>query len=245
VHPEPLGGVLADGVFENGGEAGGVVEGVGFAVAGGGEGELGVEAQDILLFGVLPEKKAGKDGGAGLERDAGQARGGAGGDAEEGDEDALRRSHVGVHQDAYGVAIAHRRDEAAREVVLVQDAIAVLAADAVDEGVDEWIVEADDHAHGVAGEGVIEAGKLPCAKVASEDEDAFAAGARSEVVVEAFVADGGVGEGEGVGGHLAELGEQPTQISVLEAEDDLALRGGHLRECYGKIAHAGTAQAAE
>src|SRR5580658_8472047 len=67
VHPEPLGGVLADGVFEDSVEARGVFDGVGLGVAGGDEGDLGVEVQDVLLFGVLPEQEAGDDGGAGAE----------------------------------------------------------------------------------------------------------------------------------------------------------------------------------
>ena len=181
---------------------------------------LGVEVEDVLAFGFFPEQEAGEDGGAGLERDAGEAGGGAGFDAEEGDEEALRRRHVGVHEDADGLAGAHGGEQAAGEVVLVQDAVAVLAADAVYERVDQRVVEAaDDHAHGVAGERVVEAGELPCAEMAGEDEDAFAAGAGGEVVLEAFVADearGGVG---GVGGHLAELGEQPAEVAVFEAED--------------------------
>ena len=59
------------------------------------------------------------------ERNAGQAGGGAGLYSEEGNEQALRRRHVRVHQNAYGLSSAHGPEQAAGEVVLVQNAIAV------------------------------------------------------------------------------------------------------------------------
>ena len=60
---------------------------------------------------------------------------------------------VGVHEDADGLSGAHRREQAAGEVVLVQDAIAMATADLVYEFVDQRVVEAaDDHAHRIAGE---------------------------------------------------------------------------------------------
>jgi len=51
--------------------------------------------------------------------------------------------------------------------------------------------------------------------MAGEDEHAFAAVAGGEVVIQAFVADKARGVGGGVGGHPAELGEQPAQVAVL------------------------------
>ena len=169
------------------------------------------------------------------------------GDAEEGHEDALRRRHVGVHEDADGLAGAHGGDETAGEVVLVQDAVAVEAADAVDHRVDERIVEAaDDHAHGVAGERVVEAGELPGAEVAGEHEDSPAPVAGGEVVLEAFVADEAAGVVAGVAGHLAELGEKPAEVAVFGAKDVLAL-GGWARpgKASLEVAQADAAQAAE
>src|SRR5665213_886586 len=151
VHPEPLVRMPPDDVFEHGGEAGGVLDGIGFGVAGGDERDLGQEVQDVFLFRFLPDEEAGDDGGAGLERDAGEARSGTGERTEEGYEDSLRRGHVGVHQDADGLAGAHCADQPAGKVVLVQDAVAVAATDAVDHAVDERIVQAaDDHTHGIA-----------------------------------------------------------------------------------------------
>ncbi len=102
-----------------------LASGIGFGVAGADEGELRAEVQDVLALGLFPEQEAGQDGCAGLERDASEAGGGAGLDAEEGDEDALRRGHVGVHEDADRFAGAHGGDQAAGEVVLVDDAVAV------------------------------------------------------------------------------------------------------------------------
>ncbi len=176
--------------------------------------------------------------------DAGEAGGGAGGRAEEGDEDALRGRHVGVHEDADGVAAVHGGEEAAGEVVLVEDAVAVEAADAVDEGVDERVVEAaDDHGHGVAHEGVVEAGEFPGPEVAGEDEDAFAAGAGGEEVLEAFVAEEGFGVGSGGAGHAAELRELLAEEVEEGAEDALAVGVGFFREREGEVAEADAAEA--
>src|ERR1017187_10766147 len=110
VHPEPLRGVAADGVLQYGVEAGGVGGGVGFGVAGLGQCDLGIEVEDVATLGLVPEEKAGEDNGAGLERDAGEAGGGAGRNAEERRKETLRRRHVGVHEDADGVAGAHGGD---------------------------------------------------------------------------------------------------------------------------------------
>ena len=78
------------------------------------------------------------------------------------DECALRRGHVGVHEDADGAALVHGGEEAAAEVVFVEDVVAVHAADAIDVGVEAAVVEsADDHAHGMAHEGVVEAEEVP------------------------------------------------------------------------------------
>ncbi len=68
---------------------------------------------------------------------------------------------------------------------------------------------------GIARERVEEAGKLPCAEVAGEDEDALAAFARGEVMVQAFVADEAARRMlAGVVAHLAELGELPAEVAV-------------------------------
>ena len=92
---------------------------------------------------------------------------------------------------------------------------------------------------------MVEAGQLPRAEVAGEDEDAVAAIARLEVVVEALVADEAAGEGRSVGGHLAELSQQPAEVAVFEAQDVGALGGGHRGEGQLQIVQASAAQAAE
>jgi len=81
--------------------------------------------------------------------------------------------------------------------------------------------------------------------VAGEDEDAVAAIARFEVVIETLVTDEAAGEGRSVAGHLAELSEQPAEIAVFEAQDVGALGGGHCGKGERQIVQAGAAQAAQ
>jgi hypothetical protein len=246
VHPEPLRRIPTDGVFQHGGKAGRVVDGVGLRVASGGEGDLGVEVEDVAAFRFFPKEKAGKDGGSGLEGDAGEAGRGAGLDAEEGNEAALRRRHVGVHEDADRLPMAHGGDEATGKIVFVEDAVAVTAADLVDHAVNQGIVEAaDDHAHGIAGEGVVEAGELPGSHVAGKDEDSFAAIAGAQVMVEAFVANEAGGEVRGVVGHLAELGEEPAQVAVFQSKDVFALRGGEAGKGEFEVTQTDSAKTTE
>jgi len=246
VDPEPLFRILADRGLEGCCEEGGVGEGVGCGVGGAGEGELGAEVEYVTLLAGLPDHEAGEDGGVGVLGDAGEAGGGAGGDSEEGHEDALGRRHIGVHEDADGLAVVHGLEEAAGEVVLGEDAVAVEAADAIDEGVDERVVEAaDDHAHGVAHERVEEAGQFPSAEVAGEDEDAVAFGAGGEVVIEALVAEEFFGVLAGGAGHAAELGQLPAEGAEEGAEDAGALGEGFFREGEGEVAQADAAEAGE
>ena len=61
------------------------------------------------------------------------------------------------------------------------------AADAVHISIEPAVVEpADDHPHGMAHQRVVEAGKLPCAQVAGDDQNAFAAGLRGQIVIQAL-----------------------------------------------------------
>jgi len=255
VDPEPLVGVAADPGLDGGRTARRGGEDVRFGVGGTGERQLGAEVQNITPFGAaaaalpltrFPDEKARQDCGVGLEGDAGQRGGGAGLRPEEGDEDALRRGHVGVHEDADGLAAVHGGEQAAGEVVLVQDAVAVAAAEGVDEGVHAGVVEAaDDHAHGVAHHRVVEARELPRAQVAGEHQDALAAVAGGEVVFEAFVADELRGLLGGEAGHLAELGELPAERAVDAAQDGAALGGGRVGIGEGEVLLADAAQAGQ
>jgi hypothetical protein len=141
VHPEPLFGIFADEGFDDFGEFCGVGYDVGLVVTGANQFDGGVEAEDVFAQFRIPHGKAGDYGSVGAQGNAGEAAGGAGRDAEEIDEDALRRGHVGVHEDADGFAGAHSGEQAAHEIVFVDGAVPVHGAVALDEGVDVGIVE--------------------------------------------------------------------------------------------------------
>src|ERR1051326_8335179 len=94
VDPEPLVRILAGVVFDDVVEERGIGKGVGFDVAGGDELERGIEADAVFAELAVPDGEGRQDGGAGMQRDAGDAGGRTGRDAEEGDEGALGRRHV-------------------------------------------------------------------------------------------------------------------------------------------------------
>jgi len=214
-------------------------EDVGFVIARFLEVQVRAEVEDILILVRFPEHESGKDSCAGFEGDAGEAGCGACGDAEEVRELALRRGHIGVHEDADGTALAHGMDEAAREIVFVEDAIAVQTAEVVDELVESAIVESsDDHAHGVAHEGVVEAGELPGAEMAGEHEHAAAKSLGGEIVFEAVGTDAAGSVPGRVMLHLAELDELAGKAAIYPTEDGAALSVRELRKGQGKIALA-------
>ena len=246
VDPEPLVGVAADPIFCGGGALLGGGLDVGFGVIGALELNLGAEMEDVFFFIRFPEHESGEYGCACFESYAGQAGGGAGFATKELDKNPLGRGHVGIHEDADGFAGAHGGEQAASEVIFMEDAVAVEASDAVHKVIEAAVVEAaDDHAHGVAHEGVVEAGELPRAEVAGDYEHAFAAGFGGEIVVEAFSANPAAGVGGGVAGHAAELDQLPAEMAVDAFEEFCSFSGRDIGECQFQIALANSAQAAE
>src|SRR5579859_5570658 len=107
VDPEPLVGILAGVFFDDLVEERGIGQGVGFCVAGRDKLQRGIEADAVLAEFAVPDGEGRQDGGAGMQRYARNAGGGAGWDAEERDEGALGRRHVGVHEDAGDLAATH------------------------------------------------------------------------------------------------------------------------------------------
>ena len=104
VDPEPLVRVFANGVFDRLLDGGGV----GFDVAG--DGDLGIEVQNVALLLSGPEGESGDDAGSAAGCDFGEGGAAAGGFSEEIDEGAGFGDHVLVDQNAYrlrcGAALA-------------------------------------------------------------------------------------------------------------------------------------------
>ena len=73
-------------------------------------------------------------------------------------------------------------------------------------------------------------------EAAGEDEDAVAAAAGAEVVLEAFVAEELLRVGAGGAGHAAELRHLPAEETVQRAKDALAFWLGYVRKGEGEIA---------
>jgi hypothetical protein len=81
--------------------------------------------------------------------------------------------------------------------------------------------------------------------MASEDKNAFAAVARSKVVLESFIAREGSSVFGRVAGHLAELGKQPAEVAIEAAKDLLAFGGRSFGKGELKVGEANFSQAAE
>ena len=150
-------------------------------------------------------------------------------DPEKLDELALRRRHIRVHQNADRAAGAHGLQQPAAEVVLMHHVVAVQTSDPVDVLIQAPVVESpDDHAHGMPHQRVVEAGKLPRAKMSGDDENAFAARLRIQVVFQALGAHPVAGVLRGVAGHAAELDELPAEMDVDAPQDFFSGFGGEL-----------------
>src|ERR1700733_14853470 len=107
MNPKPLVGIAADPGLEHIVAFLGGSKNVGRRMSSFGEMYLAAKVENVLSFGRLPQHKARQDGRAGFECDAREARGGTGIDPEEFYEFALRRRHVGVHEDADSPAFVH------------------------------------------------------------------------------------------------------------------------------------------
>ena len=141
MQPEPLVRVTSDVVFDHAREHGGVGDDVSLVVAGAEEFERGIEAQDIFSELAIPGRESRHDRRIRAQGDAREAAGRVRGDAEEIYEYALRRRHVGVHEDADNFAGAHGGEQAADEVVFADGFVAMHGAVALDERVDIGIVQ--------------------------------------------------------------------------------------------------------
>jgi len=190
--------------------------------------------EDVLAQGFIPYGEAGNNGGVGTEGDTGEAAGGAGGDSEEVNEDPLRRSHVGVHEDANGLAGFHGGEKSANEIVFIDGAVAMHGAVTLDQRIDVGIVErAHDDRKGMALEGVGEGGEFPSADVSGEKEDAFSASVSTLEIFEAFVDDGAGDIFFGVAGEETDFGELAPEGDEFSANDASAVGLRHFREGDG------------
>src|SRR5207248_3875648 len=111
VHPKPLLGMLANTALDGLGKQRGVADGVGFGIASLDQVERWSERDLVLANGGVPDGECRYNCRSGLQGDAREATGGAGGNAEKIHEDSLRRGHIGVHQDADGLTSTHRAQQ--------------------------------------------------------------------------------------------------------------------------------------
>jgi hypothetical protein len=162
VHPQPLVRILPNIALDRLGEKRGICDHICFEISRGNEGYAGTEAKDILPSFLLPKQETRKHLRSGLHGNARQTRTRTCQAAEEVDKDTLRRGHIRVHEDADGFSATHRGQEPTRKVVFVQNLVTMQAANAVDKVVYEAIVEpANNYAHGITHERMVETGQLP------------------------------------------------------------------------------------
>src|SRR5215469_1038892 len=221
-------------------------EDVGLAIACFRELQRRAEVQHILPLGLLPHAEARHHCRARLERDVRQSSRGARRNPEEVDEFTLRRRHVRVHQDADGAAFVHRFQQAAPEVVLVQNPVAVQAADRVHKLIEHAVVEpADHHPHRVAHQRVVEARQLPRAEVAGKHQHALAFRLSGKIVLEALGPQPSMRVAGGVTWEAAELDKLPAKVAVDVSQDFFPGFGRGPRKRQHEVALAYIAEARE
>src|SRR5579864_6860427 len=113
VNPEPLARMLADHVLQQRMQAAGVIGGI----AGHGDGR--VKAQDVAALLAGPQSESGDNGGAGSRGDLSKRGVGAGGRAEEVDEDAFLERGILIDQDADRLVLLQRAQDGARAIPLL------------------------------------------------------------------------------------------------------------------------------
>lgn len=145
--------------------------------------------------------------------------------------------HIGVHEDAHRSAGTHGGKQAAPEVIFVEYAVAMQAADGVHISVERAIVEAaNHHPHGMAHEGVIEAGKLPSAEMAGDDQHSLAARLGGEKMLQALSPQPCTGVLRCVAAHAAKFDEVPTQMQEDATQNFLSGAQREFGQRHGEVA---------
>ena len=155
-----------------------------------------------------------------MQRHARQSAGRAGRNAEEIDEHALRRRHVGVHQDADGLVLAHGRKQPAGEFLFADHGVAVQRAIARDQRIEIRIVQRPHHdLHGMTLQRMEERANLPSAEMTGEQQHAFAALLRRFEIFEALIHRNLRSIRGGVLGKETGFAQQPAQRNVNPAQN--------------------------
>ena len=235
--------MAAGEVFNDPSEALGVGADVGVKVAGADEFERRLEAETVFPEVAIPVAVAGDDGGVGLQGQASETLGGAGGDTEEIYEDTFAGQGVEVEEDANGAAGAEDSEKSADGVGFVYRDVAGKTTIAIDEGIDTGIVErADEEVQRKAEESLRGRAELPGAHVSGEIENALAAMVGGGEVFET------VGNDDAVDGSAVEvvevnqLGGHPAEMAGEVAEEAATAGVGPVGEGDAEVDETGAAK---
>ena len=205
--------------------------------------DLRPKVQHIAALLRLPQHKGRQHRRSCLARHMRQPRSRAGLHAKVVHKGPLRRRHVRVHQEAHSTTVAHRRQQAAPKVVLMQNKIPMHAADAVHKRVQPAIVEPANHnAHAVPHQRVVNARKLPRAQVPGNNQHSLAPALRLPVVFQPLVAHPAGGVFRRITRQAAKLHKLPTKMLVHAPQNARSLLGGQLGQRHPQVAFAHLAQ---
>jgi len=204
----------------------------------------GMKFKNVSPFIFVPNREAGNDGGSGLCGDLGEGGVGAGGGAEEVDEDAFVERGVLIDQDTDGFVLMERAEDGSRGVPFDDQVIARKLTALFDQTVDGGIVERPDHdVHRLGHEGVREGAEFPVAEVGGGEEDAAVGLFGFQIIFESFVT---YPLGNVLAIDVREAREDPDQAGDGAENfigDGAALAWRFLGIGEFEIAHRGAAQA--
>src|SRR6185437_13544565 len=197
-----------------------------------------LKAHLVLAQRLVPHAKRRDNGRIGMQGNARDAGGGAGGHAEEVNKRALGRSHVGIHEDADDLSLAQGFEQAASVILLGKRSVAVQSAIAIHQRVEQRVIEGTDHdVHGITVKRMNKRADLPSAKMRGEKHHSFAAGVSVSKVLEAFINHGAGDILFGIAREESEFGEQAAEADELAAQDSLLLLTAAGGKSNIKVAH--------
>src|SRR5205823_8699945 len=186
-----------------------------------------------------PDSKCGDHSGICMYSHARQASSSTGGHAEKIHKRPLRRSHVGVHEDANRFAAAQRTQQATRKVLLGKCAVAMNPAVTVHHGVDVRIIQRPYHnIQWMALQRVKERSNFPSAKMAGQKYYALASRISLSKVFKAVIYSNPGDIHFFVTREQAKFSQLPSQVSVDLAQDLLFLLAALCRKSNVQVAQA-------
>jgi alkylated DNA nucleotide flippase Atl1 len=242
MYPQPLMGIAAHKILNNVRKQLRVDNYVGCAILRANQLHRRIETQTIFSELWVPNGESWHHIRIRLQCHSGQPTRSARRDAEKIHKHPLAGNHIGVHENAHRLPLAHGCDQAAGKI-LIYGSVAVHAAVATRQRIEVRIVQrAHDDTQRMAIQRVRKRGKLPSTQMSSQKQHAFAAREGPFEILKAFVNHHFADVFGGVFRKKTDLSRLPSQGGENSAQNLLAFAAAFFRKREFQVAHAHPAQ---